>query len=132
MALLYSKDEELEIDSNGDLVGKKKVQGKKRRLDSTGERQPKVLSYIFQIWIVGNNSYGKFKQMMKGTKNNKAIKNNKKPKMIKKGEGKKRQNINESENEEDCAADQCLKVITEFNFNIGPFFQYIFFVFLFA
>lgn len=112
MALLYSKDEELEIDSNGDLVGKKKVQGKKRRLDSTGERQPKVLSYIFQIWIVGNNSYWKFKQMMKGTKNNKAIKNNKKPKMIKKGEGKKRQNINESENEEDCAADQCLKVIT--------------------
>lgn len=31
---------------------------------------------------------------------------------MKKAEGKKRQNINESENEEDCAADQCLKVLS--------------------
>jgi hypothetical protein len=30
--------------------------------------------------------------------------------MMKKSEGKKRQSNNESENEEDCAADQCLKV----------------------
>lgn len=31
--------------------------------------------------------------------------------MMKKNDGKKGQNTNESENEEDCAADQCLKVL---------------------
>lgn len=89
MALLYSKEEELDCESNGDLVGKKKMQGKKRRTDSGGDRQqPKGTK--------GNN------------KNAKQIKN-KKPRMMKKNDGKKGQNTNESENEEDCAADQCLK-----------------------
>lgn len=41
------------------------------------------------------------------------MKVNKKPRMMKKTDGKKRQSTNESENEEDCAADQCLKVFIE-------------------
>lgn len=48
---------------------------------------------------------------MKGPKGNAKTIKNKKPKLMKKTEGKKgRQANNESENEEDCAADQCLKV----------------------
>jgi hypothetical protein len=38
------------------------------------------------------------------------MKGNKKPRMMEKSDGKKRQSNNEGENHEDCAADQCLKV----------------------
>uniref|UniRef100_A0A0P5I956 [histone H3]-trimethyl-L-lysine(4) demethylase n=1 Tax=Daphnia magna TaxID=35525 RepID=A0A0P5I956_9CRUS len=89
MALLYSKDDEQDCDPNGDSFSKRKMQGKKRRLDSTGDKQ---------------QSKGP-----KGNKNAKPMKVNKKPRMMKKADGKKRQSTNESENEEDCAADQCLK-----------------------
>ena len=53
MALLYSKDEELEIDSNGDVVGRKKVQAKKRRLDpANGERvqSNKVVHFVLLVF----------------------------------------------------------------------------------
>lgn len=43
MALLYSKEEEMDCESNGDFVRKRKMQGKKRRIDSaSGPQQPKV------------------------------------------------------------------------------------------
>lgn len=42
MALLYSKDNEEDCEANGEEGAKKKRQGKKRRLDSTGEKQSKV------------------------------------------------------------------------------------------
>jgi hypothetical protein len=35
---------------------------------------------------------------------------NKKAKLMKKTEGKKKKSLNDSDNEEDCSADQCLKV----------------------
>ena len=42
MALLYSKDNEEDCEAYVEEGAKKKRQGKKRRLDSTGEKQPKV------------------------------------------------------------------------------------------
>ncbi|EFX69009.1 hypothetical protein DAPPUDRAFT_301194 [Daphnia pulex] len=89
MALLYSKDEEQDCESNGDSFSKKKMQGKKRKLDPPGDKQTP--------------------RGPKGNKNTKTMKGNKKPRMMKKLDGKKRQSNNESENDEDCAADQCLK-----------------------
>lgn len=54
----------------------------------------------------------------------KPIKGNKKPRMMKKTDGKKRQSANESENEEDCAADQCLKVSKTIDKLLGHIFIY--------
>lgn len=44
MALLYSKDDEQDCDPNGDSFSKRKMQGKKRRLDSTGDKQQSKVS----------------------------------------------------------------------------------------
>jgi hypothetical protein len=47
MALLYSKDEEQDCESNGDSFSKKKMQGKKRKLDPPGDKQtPRVSRWI--------------------------------------------------------------------------------------
>lgn len=51
MALLYSKDDEQDCDPNGDSFSKRKMQGKKRRLDSTGDKQQsKVSDWFFSSW----------------------------------------------------------------------------------
>lgn len=47
MALLYTKDDSMDCDGNGEGVGMKKIKAKKRRLDSIGDKQNKV---IRQIW----------------------------------------------------------------------------------
>lgn len=45
--LLYSKDEEQDCESNGDSFSKKKMQGKKRKLDPPGDKQtPRVSRWI--------------------------------------------------------------------------------------
>jgi len=87
MAMAYSKNKERELDSVEDSPKKKTP--KKRRLDSTGDKPNKV----------------------KGGKVPKQGKNKKAKVSLKKKDGRKRDSSsNDSENEEDCAADQCLKV----------------------
>lgn len=54
MALLYSKDVEMDCEANGESINKKKMQGKKRRLDSSGDKQPKVSLWCVQSTCVEN------------------------------------------------------------------------------